>query len=178
MKTIITGKVQLQYVHIFSPDATDPYGNNKYSVRLIISKLDINTKRMIDNAIEDAVERKWGARVVSRLKLPVKDGDTTGHYEGCYYLDCKSPSAPNVVDRHNRVLLSTDSIQDGDYGRVKMTASAYEYSNIRGVTFYLNGVQFIERGTPLKSESLDFGVWVDPASSYNEAPSLDELLND
>ena len=74
---VITGKVRASFVHVFEPQSING-SEPKYSCSLIIPKSDTVTIGKIREAIEQAKQEgvpKWGGKIPSNLKLPLRDGD-------------------------------------------------------------------------------------------------------
>ena len=100
---VVTGLVRLSYAHIFEPksiNGSDP----KYSVSLIIPKSDKQMVKVLEQAIDNAKElgkSKWGGKIPSNLKLPLRDGDEDRPedeaYENSYFINANSERAPQVV---------------------------------------------------------------------------------
>ena len=75
---VVTGKVRLSYAHIWEPHSSTPEQEPKYSSAILIPKTDTMTVKKIQEAIEAAKEQgkaKWGGKIPSGIKLPLRDGD-------------------------------------------------------------------------------------------------------
>jgi len=102
-KVVVPGR--LSYVNVFEPksiNGSDP----KYSVSLIIPKSDKKTVSVVMKAIEAAKQEgapKFGGKVPSNLKTPLRDGDIDRPddpaYEGCYFINSNSKNAPHVMGK-------------------------------------------------------------------------------
>ena len=96
---------RFSFLHCWEPDSVNG-SEPKYSVSAIIPKSDTKTVSAIKAAIEVAKQEslpKWGGKVPSNLKLPLRDGDIDRPedeaYAGCYFLNANSREKPQVVDK-------------------------------------------------------------------------------
>lgn len=169
---VVTDKVRLSYVHLFTPQARNAGEDPKYSCTVLIPKSDTATKARIDAAIEAAkqegMQNKFGGVVPPILPTPVHDGDGPRPSDGLPYgEECKghwvinvsSKQAPQVVDVNRNPILDQSEIYSGIYGRVSMNFYAYN-NNKKGIGCGLNNVQKLADGEPLGGRSSaeeDFG---------------------
>lgn len=175
--TILTGKVRLSY-----PFLAEPRGFNgqvpKFQGSLVIPKTeDIAVLKL---AMRKAAEAKFGARMPANLRSPIRDGSeksrTDEHgamtYESGYGPDvwfinttAKADSRPQLRDNLNREITANDEIKRVFYGgcfvRAIIRAFAYDTNGNKGVSFGLNGVQFVGHGPR-------FGGGVDAGSVFTE----------
>lgn len=180
MSKVITGKGRFSYFNAFAPKLNDLSGKNEYSLEFIIPKTDVPTITALKAAMKAALDKKWpDGKYPKGLKSPLKDGDTETkqdnsplgeQYHGQFFIRCKASEAekPGIVDAQGKDILSANDVVSGDYGRVSVTAYAYSNAGNNGVAFWLNNVQFLEKGEPLGSKTSaadDFGV----AQSANDA---------
>lgn len=155
---VITGKVRLSYVNIFKPRKSDD-GDEKYSVMLLIPKSDKKTVKAILAAIEAAKEAgrtsKFGGKIPKNLKITFRDGDEERdtddqpEYEGHYFMNVSSNRQPGIVDRRLRPIIDPTAVYSGCYARVEINAAPFNAEGSKGISFYLNNVQFLEDGEPL-----------------------------
>ena len=107
---VITGTdTRWSYANIWDPKSING-GTPKYSVSLIIPKSDTVTINKINAAIKAAYEEgqsklKGNGKTVpalTTLKTPLRDGDLERPddeaYQGSYFVNANSASAPGVVD--------------------------------------------------------------------------------
>lgn len=150
---------RLSYAHIFEPDSING-SEPKYSVSCIISKEDTETIAKIKKAVEIAKEEgkgKWGGKIPSNLKLPLRDGDEDRPddeaYAGSYFLNANSRQAPQVVDSRVQPIIDQSEVYSGCYGRVSVTFYAYNSNGNKGVAAGLGNVQKLKDGEPLSSRA-------------------------
>lgn len=150
---------RFSYVHIFEPDSING-SEPKYSVSCIISKEDKETIAKIKKAVEIAKEEgkgKWGGKIPSNLKLPLRDGDEDrpddAAYAGSYFLNANSRQAPQVVDSRVQPIIDQSEVYSGCYGRVSVTFYAYNSNGNKGVAAGLGNVQKLKDGEPLSSRA-------------------------
>lgn len=152
---VTTGKVRLSYTHLFEPHAMD--GNEpKYSTSVIISKNDKETLMAIKEAVEQVKKEgaaKWGGKVPTTLKTPLRDGDAERPddpaYANSFFLNANSKNKPGVVDQFVQPVLDATEVYSGCYGRLTLNFYAYNANGNRGIAAGLGNVQKLEDGEPL-----------------------------
>lgn len=165
---VTTGLVRLSYVHIFEPSAMDDGSDEKYSVCVIIPKSDKKTIAAIKSAVDAAKEQgktaKWGGKLPTGLKLPLRDGDEERPedeaFKDSYFFNCSSKTKPGVVDKNVQPILDAEEVYSGCYGRVAVNFYPFNTNGSRGVAAGLNNVQKLKDGEPLSGRSRaedDFG---------------------
>jgi len=165
---VITGKVRFSYAHVFEPTAIKEGDTKKYSVAILIPKKDKATLKKIEAAVKAATEAgttKFGGKIPSKLKLPLRDGDEERpdleEYEGHYFINCSSQTKPAVVDSSLNPILDKAEFYSGCFGRVSINFYAFNSNGNKGVAAGLNNVQKLEDGEKLSgggsSAEEDFG---------------------
>ena len=146
---------RFSYLHCWEPDSVNG-GDPKYSVSAIIRKDDTSTVNAIKDAIEQAKKDsvgKWGGKIPANLKLPLRDGDIDHpddeNYRGCYFINCNSRQAPQVVDSKVKPILDQSEVYSGCYGNISVTFFGYNSSGNRGVGAGLGNIQKIRDGESL-----------------------------
>lgn len=174
---IVLKNVRLSYEHIFKPDAITDGSEPKYSASWIIPKNDPQVKAIKD-AIVKALDEKFpgkrkGGVWPSNMHSPLKDGDeladTNPEYAGCYVLRSSSKNRPKVYDRRKLPVSAEDElIYSGCYCNVSLAAAGFDSPAKKGVTIYLNGVQFFRDGDRLAGfdASNDFEELDDEGDDY------------
>jgi hypothetical protein len=107
------------------------------------------------------------------IYMPLRDGDTDRSEDengekvltktlrpevaGCYLVRCKAyeDSKPGIVDANRDDVIDATAFASGDYCRAALASYAFETKGNRGVSFWLNGVQVVEKGEPLGSGPRD-----------------------
>jgi hypothetical protein len=175
---IVTGKVRSSYVNVFEKRLNELSGKEEYSMMILIKKDDKETLQKINAAIEDAVSQKWPKLTVKDIKAkaehwPLRDGDEEKDgvepYGGHYFMNLKTQQKPGIIDKNRQEILDPSDFISGDYCRVSINSSAYEKAGKKGVSFYLNNVQFLEKGEPLSSVSRaedDFQEWKESSEDW------------
>lgn len=170
---VVTDKVRLSYVHLFTPYAHQPGQDAKYSCTVLIPKSDAATKARIDAAIEAAKQEgaasKFGGQIPPVLPTPVHDGDGARpsdgmpfgpECKGCWVFTATSKQAPQIVDAGVNPILDQTEIYSGIYGRVSVNFFAYNSNGRKGIGCGLNNVQKLADGDPLGGRTTaaeDFG---------------------
>lgn len=182
---VVTGKVRLSYVHVFSPYANPNGGEAKYSTTILIPKSDIATKQRIDAAIQGAIEAgvasRWNGVRPPQVAIPIHDGDGVRPSDGMPFgEECKghwvvtasSKQAPQVVDMQLNPVIDQTQIYSGVYARVSIQFFAYANSGKKGIGCGLGNIQKLEDGEPLGNRTNaaddfgDMGAYVPAAPSY------------
>lgn len=175
---VITGKVRLSYVNIFTPKRFNDGGVDKYSCSVLIPKTDTKTMAKIKDAInaeiQDGIASKWGGKKPANLHLPVRDGDAERPddeaYKGMWFFNATSKNKPGIVDAQRQAILDPEEIYSGCWGRVSVNFYPYNNNGNRGVAVGLNNVQKLSDGERLggsytpAEEDFDDG-YTDPGAS-------------
>lgn len=146
---------RFSYLHCWEPDSING-SEPKYSVSAIIPKTDTATINAIKVAIENAKKEsmsKWGGKIPSNLKLPLRDGDIDRPedeaYANSFFLNANSRQAPQVVDRHVQPILDQNEVYSGCYGAISVTFYGYNSNGNRGIAAGLGNIQKLRDGEPL-----------------------------
>lgn len=157
---VITGKVRLSYAHLFKAVSLSDDQEPKYSVCLLIPKSDKDTLKKINAAIEAAKQQGvslWGGKIPPNLKTPLRDGDEERpdqpEYEGVYFINASSKTAPGVVDKNVQPILDSTEVYSGCYARVSINFYPFNKAGNKGVACGLNNVQKIADGDYLGGRS-------------------------
>lgn len=158
---VITGLVRFSYLHVWEPTAIEEGQEKKYSVSLIIPKSDKATLAEINAAIEAAKkagkDSKFGGKIPSNLKTPLRDGDVDRpedeNYADCYFINANCKTKPGLVDKNVKPILEQDELYSGCYGRASITFYAFNTSGNKGIACGLNHLMKIKDGEPLGGRS-------------------------
>lgn len=149
----------------------------KYSVSCVIPKSDKATLAKINAAVEAAKEeaksKKWGGKIPSGLKLPLRDGDIDRPddetYTNCMFLNATSSEKPGVVDRKVQPVLDPMQVYSGCYCNVSVSIYGFNTNGNRGVAASLSNVQWLKDGERLSGKT-------DAASDFEQLPEDEEVL--
>lgn len=162
--------VRFSYAHVFEPYAFDSNPEKAdYSVQIIIDKSNTKALGKIKQAIEAAKEEgkssRWGGTIPAGLRLPLRDGDEErpddANYTGKYFMNVRSKSKPQVVDRSVSPIIDPEEFYSGCYGNVSLSFYPYSASGNKGVSAGLGNIQKVKDGDRLgggASASDDFEV--------------------
>lgn len=159
-KKIVTGMVRFSYLNAFKPRLNTLSNKNEYSTQILIPKSDTATIAAIKAAVAEAIADKFGGKRPPGLRNPLKDGDApvaegmtalSKEYDDHYFISakCSEDRPPQIVDADGQAILSAQEFGSGDYGRVSLTAYGYDQKVNKGVSFWLNNIQFLEKGEAL-----------------------------
>lgn len=175
---IVLKNVRLSYEHIFRPDAIAEGSEPKYSASWIIPKDHPQVKELKEALVKALDEkfpgkRKPGSPWPSKLHNPLKDGDEMAdehpEYAGCYVLKSASKIRPKVYDRRKNPVTAEDELfYSGCFCNASLAAAGFDAQANKGVTVYLNGVQFVMDGDRLAGAdaSNDFEELDDEGDDY------------
>lgn len=162
---VITGpQTRWSYANVWEPKSING-STPKYSVSLIIPKNDTETVESIKRAIQAAYKegesklRGNGRSVpqLSAIKTPLRDGDTErpddSNYEGCYFVNANSATAPGIVDAACHPITEHSEVYSGVYGRASINFYAFNSNGNRGIACGLNNLQKVFDGEPLGGKS-------------------------
>lgn len=170
---VITGiDTRWSYCHIFEPVAISEGSPKKYSVSLLIPETDQVTLNKIRAAIraayeEGAAKLKGNSKTLpplESLKTPLRHGSERPDdpaYQGCWFINASSNSAPGLVDADLNPILDKSLIFSGVYGRASINFYAYNTGTARGVAAGLANLQYLRPGEPLggrASAEADFSL--------------------
>lgn len=185
-KFTTTTEVRLSYTNLLTPrsqqNSDGTMGALTYSTAVLIPKTDVDTIKGIKAAIAEALAegktKKWGGKVPSNLKNPLRDGDDDRsddpEYKGVFFVNAKGPRAGKepviLLGKNGQATESATVIYSGVYARVSLQFYPFDTNGNRGIACGVTSVLSSERGEPLanvvtaESARAEFGV-VTPASS-------------
>jgi hypothetical protein len=156
---VVTGKVRFSYANIWEPKSING-GDEKYGVSLIIPKADAKALAEIKAAIETAKQdgkAKFGGKIPSNLKLPLRDGDVDrpddDAYKNSYFINANSKDRPQVVDKNVKPILDPNEVYSGCFGRASITFYAFNQNGNKGIACGLQNLQKLTDGEPLSGRS-------------------------
>ena len=164
---ILTSEFRVSHPHLFEPSAMEGSKLN-YSIEMLFDKATTKISEL-QAPLKAAIIAKWGPNKADwpeGLQTPIKDGDkpkrnkktnkmeVRPEHKGMWVVRAKSDAEyqpPYVVGRDPKVKLTSPSqFYAGCYARAALKANAYAHvSGTVGVSFILDGVQFIRDGEAL-----------------------------
>ena len=170
---VVTGRIRLSYLHAWEPHSSTPEQEPKYSAAILVPKTDTVTVKKIQDAIEAAKEQgkaKWGGKIPSGIKLPLRDGDLEKDdpaYKGHYFFNANSKTKPNIVDVNTNVILDKSEVYSGCYARVSVNFYPFNASSTaKGVAVGLNSIQKLEDGEPFSGRSSAEADFTEPVEDF------------
>lgn len=168
---LTTDKVRFSYAHVWEPAAIEEGQEKKFSVALIIPKSNKALVAKINKAIEAAKQEgkaKWGGKIPSNLKMPLRDGDEERPddeaYKDSYFLNANSTRRPEIVDKKVEAILDKEEFYSGCYGRASINFFAFNAAGNKGVACGLGNLQKLADGERLSGGTTaeqDFGSFED-----------------
>ena len=157
---IITGVCRLSYANIWQAKSING-GTPKFSTSVLIPKNDAVTISRVKKAIQAAYEEgesklKGNGKSVpplATLKTPMRDGDVERPddpaYEGHWFVNANSGTAPGVVDINRQPIIDTSEIYSGVYARVSLSFYAFNSNGNKGIACGLQNIQKVRDGESL-----------------------------
>lgn len=146
---------RFSYLFCWEPNSVNG-GDPKFSVSAIIPKSDTQSVNAIKAAIEQAKKDslpKWGGKLPSNLKTPLRDGDIDRPddpaYKDSYFINANSRQRPQVVNALVEPILDQNEVYSGCYGRISCTFYGYNSNGNRGIAAGLGNIQKLRDGEPL-----------------------------
>ena len=164
----IAGPARLSYANLFKPRKNDLSQKTEFSTVLLIPKNPHQYQSDgkaegagITKCIKAAAADKWGEKAGS-YRNPLKDGDIEKNgdgeskHPGHWFITVKTGEEypPMIINpaREPFGLESPEqkrnSWQSGDWAKVKISFKAYESGPNKGVSGYLQAVQFLHKDEP------------------------------
>ena len=157
---IITGICRLSYANIWQAKSING-GTPKFSTSVLIPKSDTVTVARVKKAIQAAYEEGEGklkgngksVPPLATLKTPMRDGDVERPddpaYEGHWFVNANSGTAPGVVDINRQPIIDTSEIYSGVYARVSLSFYAFNSNGNKGIACGLQNIQKVRDGESL-----------------------------
>ena len=156
---VVTGKVRFSYANVWEPKSING-GEEKYSVSLIIPKSDKKTIKDIEKAVEAAKKAgmpKFGGKIPSNMKMPLRDGDIDReedeNYADSYFINANCKTKPGIVDKKGQPIIDSTEFYSGCYGHASITFYAFNSNGNMGIACGLNNLMKVEDGEPLGGRS-------------------------
>ncbi len=159
MSKIKLNNVRLSFPSLFQK-AVFEGKEGKYEATFLLSKEDVKTKKVIDDAIAKAIAE-------AKVKVPsgnycIKDGDDTfaekeyDGYEGCWSIKAANSKRPTVIDRDKTPLTAEDEkLYAGCYVNAVIDIWIQNNNYGKRVNANLYGVQFLEDGESFGAGPVD-----------------------
>lgn len=152
--TVVTPVVRLSFPNLFKPRAVVEGGPPKYSATLLFDKKAQQEPgfKKLKQAVEDAIEAKWGAERPKKLRLPfltTEDFENIpdGYTDDMVIVRTSTTQQPGVVDRHREEIINPNDIYAGCYVKAAVHAFAWEHkTGGKGVSIGLDLIQFVKDG--------------------------------
>lgn len=161
--------VRVEYPSVFTPRHNNLSGKDEYEVTMLIPKTDAATVDAINKAFAKIVEGEkagnggaWKGVVPPRIPTPLHDGDAPKENGNSYGPECKGHYVMRVaadkavmkypivvVDAARQEILDPTKIYSGCWCKVAFNCKSYDAGGKKGITAYLQGVQFIRDDEPI-----------------------------
>jgi hypothetical protein len=154
MSKVVTPIGTLSFPAIFEPELNpnNPSAPAKYSTMIVFKPgTDVSS---LEALVDAAITEKFGDKVPSNLRNPMRDGEEKEHLggafvEGAKFLTAKSKFVPGVVGADLGAIIDPSEIYPGVEARIQVSAFAYSMNGNNGVAFSLSNVQKVRDGERL-----------------------------
>tara|TARA_R110000824_G_scaffold21496_5_gene80062 strand:+ start:5908 stop:6429 length:522 start_codon:yes stop_codon:yes gene_type:complete len=154
MSKIVSPIGVISFPAIFEPEINpnNPSAPAKYSTMIVFKPgTDISS---IEALVEAAKIEKFGDKVPSNFRGPIRDGSEKSHLggafvEGAKFLTAKSKFVPGVVDANLGAIIDPSEVYPGVEARIQISAFAYSFNGNAGVSFSLSNLQKVRDGERL-----------------------------
>ena len=155
---VATNEGRLSYAHV-TEKASIGGGPERYSTAFLFPKSDAETKKLLEEAIDAAIEAgihtKFGGKKPDKksLTLPIHDGDEKDdpNFAGMYYFNCNSQQKPQIIGPDKMPITDETEVYSGCYAKVSISLYAFNHAGNRGVACGLGNIMKVEDGEPLGS---------------------------
>ncbi len=165
---VATNEGRLSYAHV-TEKASIGGGPERYSTAFLFPKSDTETKKLLEEAIDAAIEAgihtKFGGKKPDKksLTLPIHDGDEKDdpNFAGMYYFNCNSQQKPQIIGPDKRPIEDPTEVYSGCYAQISVSVYPYNTAGNKGVGFGLGNIMKTRDGEPFGSHSSaadDFGA--------------------
>jgi hypothetical protein len=193
-QVLLTG-VRIIKPYLDQMSAYDEKARPSFNASFLVEKGSDNAKLLLAAAkrVAEAMDLPWtkesvktGKKVAAawrkdKQRFVIRDGDNeedeaVSKYDsnkGCWVFRAKNYNGrPALLNRASEVVSSTEQmspegLKGGDYVRVSVNVTGFDYKSNLGVTCYLNAVQFLRSGEAL-------GPAVDLSGFVPEGPDDDD----
>jgi hypothetical protein len=166
MTKINLKNVRLSFPHLYSKEpafkktweamTNEERERAKYTATFLLDKNDAETKREIDLALNEIVEKHKYKKLPSGEFLCVKDGDTVNYdgYENTWSIKSGNKKRPLLIDRDKTPLTAEDDkFYPGCYVNAVIDFYGYNYKG-DAINANLYGIQFVKDGEPFEKRTV------------------------
>lgn len=150
--SLLTPKFRVSFPNVFEPRA-DLSGKLTYSIVMIFSPDTDFTA--LEDAIQLAIEDRWGKKTPPDLMLPILDGDESNReeYKGMFYINGKCGKyKPGLVGPDKAEIIDPGEFYAGCYARATINLYSWAHQmGKKGVSIGVRNIQKLEDGEPLIS---------------------------
>lgn len=190
--------MRCSFPFVHKADVGGEYSKGDYNITCFIPKEREAELKSIKQACMAAAKQDWPDIKFNQLEHPFRDGDEDGGnaYAGSIFFKSKTKRKPQIVGPDLQPLAEGEEVYGGCYVRVSVVAASYyrpgevlvekpdgsqqkKKKQIRGVTLYLNNVQFVKDGERMgggSNPSEDFEE-IDP-SEFDEMEEGEDFEDD
>ena len=177
--TISSPVMRASFPFVHKADSSGEYSKGDYNITCFLPKEREGELKALKQACLQAAKQDWPKIKFNDLEHPFRDGSEEGNerYEDAVFFRAKTTRKPTVVGPDLQQLPEGVEVYGGCYVRVSVVAASYyrpgevivekdgkrkkTKQQIKGVTLYLNNVQFVKDGERLGGGS-------DPNEDFDE----------
>jgi hypothetical protein len=169
--SLITPTGVLCFPTLFTARAAVPGQEPRFNGILLFDEAAQKTAefKALQNEIMVAATEKFGAKLPSNLRMPIRNASEKSEYagfeDGKVFIAPWSKQKPGLVDNNNNEIHVADDVWAGQLARMYIRPFGYDTSGNKGVGLMLEHVQIVKKNMPRidgrKSATAVFGAVAD-----------------
>ncbi len=156
IRQILTPKGVASFINLQKPRAIVEGADERYSLSIIFDKAAQQTQEFanLQKGMDDAIKERWPTKIPPGLISPFHDGASkAGLYEGYHagdiFISPWTKNKPGCVNSRKEDIIDWSEFYAGWIVRANVRPFAYDTAGKRGVSFFLETVQFVRPGPRL-----------------------------
>lgn len=146
---VILKNVEISYPNLFTAVSNENTGGDEqYSVTFKIKKNDVQINNLYQ-AIDKALEEKYGAEVPKMKGTFLRDGDESGWkgFEDCFFVAAKNKLKPKIYNKDNQLIYEEDDYpQSNDICDIVIDIWIQDNKFGKRINCWLQGVRLVKEG--------------------------------
>ena len=172
---IITNAVRCSYVNLFEAGKPGEMNEGKYSVSLIIPKSDVDTLKVIREAITNVFKENETSKLkgvtFDKARSILHDGDIERpedeNYANSFYLNAKSTRKPVIWNQKGEIITDANEFYSGVWAMADLTFYAYDAKANKGISVSINAAKKIKDDEVLAGATVSFNDFDDGTASQS-----------
>ena len=157
---IMLKNVRLSFPALFEPQVDDK-GVPKYQATFLIPKDDKANLGRLEQAVKEAAQagkdKKFEGKIPTKFRNdPIRDGEERdrAEFQDCMFIAARNKVQPQVVDSQVNPIIDQSEVYAGCYVNATVTAFAYNFEGVKGISWSLGNVQKVKDGEPFGASNI------------------------